>query len=273
MLEGFHRPTTPREAAQMKERLGSVAFYLGGGTELNSREQWPPPRHLIDLAGLGAGAMEFREEAWFLGSGCTLQAVLESAGAPGFLRVGCGQQVNRNLRNASTLGGRIAGRRVDSGVVPALVAADALLEVVFPDGHREMGIQQYRESDRRGLILKIRVPKDASRRIALRKVARSCNDLPTVVAAVGLTREGDRVGGVVAAVLGFGLGLTRLGELESCLEGRRLASDEEILRLAVSGVEPASDFRGSSDYKRFLVGELVRQCLHAAFEGKGRVAA
>jgi CO/xanthine dehydrogenase FAD-binding subunit len=55
------------------------------------------------------------------------------------------------------------------------------------------------------------------------------------------------------------------------LRGRRIddRAVEDAAEAAISGVDPPSDQRGSSEYKRMLVGTLVRRATAAAL-GRAR---
>jgi carbon-monoxide dehydrogenase medium subunit len=95
---------------------------------------------------------------------------------------------------------------------------------------------------------------------------RSAPVYPTASAAVQLTIDGD-VCKDAAIVLGcVGLTPIKAKAAEAALRGQRLT--EKTIAAAVdaarAAAEPQSDMRGSAEYKRMLVGSLVKRAIEAA---------
>jgi CO/xanthine dehydrogenase FAD-binding subunit len=89
---------------------------------------------------------------------------------------------------------------------------------------------------------------------------------PTASASVELTLE-DRLCIDARIVLGcVGLTAIRAKEAEAALRGKTL--DEQSIRTAVdaarAAADPQGDMRGSADYKRVLVGTLVKRAIGIA---------
>ena len=85
-------------------------------------------------------------------------------------------------------------------------------------------------------------------------------------AAVQLTVEGDTCKGASIALGCVGLTPVRPSEAESALRGQRLS--EKIIAAAAEGArsacDPQGDMRGSAEYKREVVGALVKRAIEAA---------
>jgi carbon-monoxide dehydrogenase medium subunit len=95
---------------------------------------------------------------------------------------------------------------------------------------------------------------------------RSAPVYPTASAAVQLTMDGE-VCQDAAIVLGcVGLRAIKAQDAEAALRGHRVT--EKTIAAAVqaarSAAEPQSDMRGSADYKRTLVGSLVKRAIDIA---------
>jgi hypothetical protein len=76
MLEGFHRPSDPREALRMHTSLQGSG-YIAGGTEINSRKELPY-RHLISLADVDLDIIQRIGDSLFMGATVTLQQVADA---------------------------------------------------------------------------------------------------------------------------------------------------------------------------------------------------
>ena len=104
---------------------------------------------------------------------------------------------------------------------------------------------------------------------------RSAPVYPTASAAVQLTMEGDTCKDA-AIVLGC-VGLTAMRATDSrsspawAAGGRQ--GDGTAMEAARAAVDPQSDMRGSAEYKRILVGALVKRAIAAALRrARGRAS-
>jgi len=116
----------------------------------------------------------------------------------------------------------------------------------------------------------IKVPPRASGGAYL-AFKRSAPVYPTASAAVRLTMEGD-VCKEAAIVLGcVGLTPIKSNDAETALRGQRIT--EKAISAAVesarAAADPQSDMRGSAEYKRTLVGTLVKRAIEIAVQRAG----
>jgi CO/xanthine dehydrogenase FAD-binding subunit len=89
---------------------------------------------------------------------------------------------------------------------------------------------------------------------------------PTASAAVQLAMDGD-VCKEAAILLGcVGLMPVRVREAESALQGKLIDEKaiEEAMEAARAAADPQPDMRGSAEYKRTLVGGLVKRAIDVA---------
>jgi carbon-monoxide dehydrogenase medium subunit len=95
---------------------------------------------------------------------------------------------------------------------------------------------------------------------------RSAPVYPTASAAVQLTMDGDVCQDAAIALGCVGLTAIRATNAETALKGQQLT--EKTIARAVEAcrvaADPQSDMRGSADYKRTLVGALVRRAVEIA---------
>ncbi len=263
MVIAFHQPTTLDEAARLGAELGPGAWFLGGGTILNSIA--PPAgerQHLVSLARLGLDSVEVVGSELRIGAAMTLQQMVEAAVSEPVRRA-CLLVNNRTIRNQATLGGHVAAAQRQSALLPMLVALDARLDVHGPAGPTTVPLASWLAGERRDLIAAVRVPA-APRRAATAEHRRSANDhaLLTVAAALELADGSVRA---PALVVGGLMPLPqRLAAVEERLAGRPLPAREELERMVTDAVAASELPRASAAFQRYLAGVLVAACLVAA---------
>jgi probable selenate reductase FAD-binding subunit len=265
----FHKPATLAEAAALKADLGEAAVYLAGGTEVNSADFTHQPGHVISLADLTPNAITLAPEGISIGAGCTIQGLIDAEESPAVLRSAAYHAAGRNIRNMATIGGHIAGHQPCAELAGVLIALGATVDVL--DAHTEttVSIVDYLARRQRGLIGRIRIPRQLpARRVAVERYARCAGDAAVVSVAVGLTVESSGIGDAVVAVAGLSPGAIRLTATEASLRGE-LPAREELERRVAGELDPSDDRRGSAAFKRRLTVELVASAVNAAARAGG----
>ncbi len=183
----------------------------------------------------------------------------------------------RPIRNRATLGGNLATASPVGDLAPVLLACDASVTLVSPEGERTVALHNfftgYRTTVQRPgeLIKTVTVPEPEPGRVeAVYKVGkRGADDISTVAAAfsVGLAPDGT----ITAARLAYGgVAATpvRAADVEAYLLGKPWDASTAAgaaTRLRTT-FKPLSDLRGSAAYRRALVGNLFEKFFyeHAA---------
>ncbi len=263
MIQEYYTPSTIVEAVSLKRQFGERTAYYAGGTHLN----YPPTENsatkAIGLSGLGLHKIDRDAEAVVIESGVTLQRIIDSEEAPKPLKEACGMVITRNLRNMATIGGNIAANRSDSPIVPYLIACQA--QIVLDD-QRAVPIEEYIAGDNEGLILKVRLPISAGR-FSVKRVTHSANGLPILTVAVKIEKKGTRINTAIVVVGGLEERARRLGEIERELLAGRFSETEEMERQVADLLQPTDDFLGSGEYKRYICGITVGDCIRECLEG------
>jgi carbon-monoxide dehydrogenase medium subunit len=181
---------------------------------------------------------------------------------------------NPIVRNRGTIGGSLcqADPAEDLGAVCAALDATCVVEGV--DGRRDVFIEEflvgpYETAVGVGeMLVEIRIPIVAHSGSAYHKVHRKAGDWAIVAAGAQVTLER----GVIADV---GIGLAAIGmdgiyarAARDVLRGEKPgeALFAEAGRRAAADCHPATDGRGTAEYKLHLVGELVVRALRQATE-------
>jgi len=273
--ERFLRPTTFAEVFDVLAEHPNAQL-IAGGTDLmvyaNQRYQRFPTlvsvEALAELHELTLGDTEF-----VLGGAVPLSRIERELHASG-----CGVPLleqllplfsSRLIRNRATLGGNLATASPIGDSAPALLALGAELELISRSGKRRVPLSEFFVGYRRTvleageLIRAVHVPRPTPTFQRFYKVSkRVLDDISTVAAGFALaldsagrvTRFGVGLGGVAATPL-------LAPSLERIALGR--VWDEATLALLLSEAAqlgtPQSDLRGSTEYRRAMLGKLIEK--------------
>jgi CO/xanthine dehydrogenase FAD-binding subunit len=265
----YHKPANLDEALQLLRRPQVRTVPLGGGTALV-----PGAAHdvqaVVDLSALDLAYVKVDREIT-IGATTTLQQIVEATAlrdyAGGVLVKAALDSASRNTRDAATLAGSIVAagsnpvgfiqdsRRSPQGNSPLLTTLLALKARLTVRGDRaeEIDLSQWSHQDRT-LILKVTLPTlDQAVQAAYEKVARTPADLPIVCVAARATAKAGRLSDVRLALGG-------VGDKPLLIE-RASLTIEQAVQLAAKSIDPPSDYFASADYRREMIGVLVRRVL------------
>jgi carbon-monoxide dehydrogenase medium subunit len=275
----FHEPTTVEEAVALLAADPSSRCLAGGATLVAMMNaQLVEPGALVSLRRIAA-----------------LHGISATAG--GDLRIGAmtphkavarsdlfdaGQRVVRQaaaaighpaIRSMGTIGGAVSHADPAADYPAAITAADAVVEVEGAAGRRDIAAADffvdYLETalEPGEIVTAIRVPRGPAGTVgAYEKFARVAGDFATASVAVRLGLARGRCSGIRIAVGGCGPRPVRDERAEERLLNSAL--DEASVRAAgemlAKACDPVDDFRGSAEYRRMLVPELLARALAAA---------
>ncbi len=280
-LGDYHVPETTDDAIALLTQYGDAAMIVAGGTfvhGLEVRGVLTEVEALIDIGRLGLGGVEAAADGLRIGA-TTVFAELE--GDPTVARAAaCGAVADAltyppaQIKNIGTVAGCLAASAPLYDLPAALLALDGTAAVVGASGRREIPLGEFftglfenaLESDE--IIESILLPTPpAGTASAFLKLETNANDLAILNVAVRFTRDGDSCKDC-RIVIGGGVGETyvRASSAESALEGAPAnAGSFAAAAAAVSNdIEPVSDHRGSSDYRRHIARIYTRRALEAA---------
>jgi aerobic carbon-monoxide dehydrogenase medium subunit len=278
----YHVPDSVSEAIGMLKRYGSEAKLLSGGMSLIPlmKLRLAEPAHVIDINRI-SGLDHIKEEDGFLRIGALVrEADLEKSA---LIRSKYPLLLDTTLviadplvRNRATVGGNLAHGDPANDHPATMLALQAALVVVGPQGEREIPVTGFftdlfttaLSSDEILTEIRIPIPPPGSGG-AYFKLERKVGDFATAAVAVQLTVAKDDLCERV------GIGLTNVGltpvkaeKAEEALRGKKI--DGESIRgaaqLAAQESQPTADLRGSEEYKRDLVRVLTVRALNRALE-------
>jgi carbon-monoxide dehydrogenase medium subunit len=184
------------------------------------------------------------------------------------------------VRNAATVAGNICCGSPAADLVPPLLSLDAELILSSKSGNRTVALADfftgYKTDLRRPdeLVTAIAWPKPGEPTVNLfYKLARRRGDAITVVGvAVTLAANNGKCGHARIALGAVAPTCRRAKAAEAVLEGERLTPDliAAAADRAVRETSPIDDIRASAEYRRHVVGVLVRRLLTRAAERLGQ---
>lgn len=276
----YESPGSLQEAIQLLHQYGDEAKILSGGHSLipMMKLRFATPGVLVDINNIpGLSHINIEDGKMKIGA-LTREAELEHSETllkvfPIFKDV-TKLIADPQVRNRGTLGGNLAHGDAANDHPAVMLALNATVIATGAEGERAIPIDEffhgfYMTALEPGEILtEIQIPiPPAGTGSAYHKLERKVGDYATAGVAVQITLGDD---GIVKAA---GIGLTNVNPLpmrasrsEEALIGKPL-TEESIAAAAQYASEdcsPTADLRGTEEYKRAMVGVLVKRMIHEA---------
>jgi carbon-monoxide dehydrogenase medium subunit len=187
-----------------------------------------------------------------------------------------GRVANVRIRNAATVGGVVAEADYASDPPAALLAMRAAVEVLGPDGPRELGMEGFCTGFYETVLqpnelvtgIRVPVPSPAARAVYEKFATRSSEDRPCigVFALVELAHDGRTCKDLRVSV-GAAAEIPQLFE-DVMLQASGAVLDDEAVRTIAEQyadrIETISDVRGSAWYRTQMVRVWVRRAIERA---------
>ena len=276
----YHVPRSLDEALRMLDEYGEDAKLLSGGQSLIPlmKLRLAEPAHIVDINRLpdlnGVG----EREGWLHIGALAREADIERSAVVreryALLADTAGVIADPLVRNLATIAGNLAHADPANDHPATMLAYRAVVVAHGPGGAREIPIDEFfvdafaTSLATNEIITEVKIPAPGPRAGgAYMKFERKVGDF-AIAAAAAQVRLGDD--GFVADA---GIGLTnvsyapmRASGAEAALRGHAL-SEATIAAAADQAAEecdPASDLRGSADYKRAMVRTMTARALRLA---------
>jgi carbon-monoxide dehydrogenase medium subunit len=284
----YLEPATIADAcAMLKQHAGEAKVFAGGAhvTILMKQGLYQPKaliniKRIPELKGLRFDALD----GLIIGALATHRELETSTLVKEKFPVLCEAErrvANIRVRNTGTVGGNLASGEPLTDLSQIFIALDAKLRIAGPSGQRTLPVEElfvdfYTTSLAEDeIITHVAIPPLPSKSGIeyIRFSSSSVVDKPSAGVAVRLTLNQEVVQ-IARVVLGcVGPTPVRAHRAEAMLVGTKvtLESAGEVGKLASQECSPTSDLRGSEQYKRAIVGTLVKRALTAAYD-KARLA-
>lgn len=180
------------------------------------------------------------------------------------------------IQSRASVGGNLCNASPAADTIPALIASEAVCVIAGPEGTREMPVEKFctapgKTALRRGeLLVSLRLPppRPHTGSAYLRFIPRNEMDIAVVGACVAVTLDGSQSRCIAARIGLAAVAPTPLlvPEAGAALVDGALteAHFERVASLAQAAAKPISDMRGDAEYRKHLVGVLVKRALRVA---------
>jgi carbon-monoxide dehydrogenase medium subunit len=285
MSYALHFPRTLDEAFRLLDAgPDGLVLPLAGGTDLlpaMEAGRWRPGA-LVSLSRLPLDTLERTGQELLIGATLPLRR-LERDPAVVQLLPGLVEAVREvgsvPLRHRATLGGNVVRASPASDLLPPLLALEATLDLRSRDGTRRVALQDFVRGSWETtlqpgeIVERIRVPVPRPGSYRWQRV-RPANDISQVGVACALAPSDGRSPWRIAAG-GVEPHPQRLPAAEAALSHEDPSPGEidEAVRRAVEGSRPKDDRRAGEEYRRHLLGVLLRRAIESTVrrsrEGRG----
>lgn len=280
----YLEPTSIAEACALLKQNGDEAKIFAGGAHLTilMKQGLYQPRALINIKKIAElKGIRCSDAELSIGALVTHRELETSALMRDKFPVLCEAErevANIRVRHMGTVGGNLASGEPLTDLSQIFIALDGKVKIAGPNGERTIPVQElfldfYTTSladDE--IITEVMIPllPKKSGIEYLRFSSSSVVDKPAAGVAVRLTLEpANEMTQLARVVLGcVGATPVRARRAEEILTGKPVSLDSavEAGKAASQECDPISDLRGSADYKRAIVGTLVRRAAVKAYE-------
>ena len=279
----YAAPATIAEAAALFAARGDRARALAGGTDIivQVRENRRDLDLLVDLKNIP----EVNELSFDSTTGLRLGAAVpcyrlaqHSAIAkvyPGLVE-GASLIGGVQIQSRASVGGNLCNASPAADSIPALIACEAIAVIAGAKGTREVPVEKFCTGPGRNVLelgefllrLQLPAPKPRTGSAYQRFIPRNEMDIAVVGVGAAVTLDESRTKCVAARIALGAVGPTPLLVPDPGLAGSSLteADIERAAALAQQTARPISDMRGSAEYRKHLVGVLVKRVLRLAIQ-------
>ncbi|GGO61357.1 FAD binding domain-containing protein [Nonomuraea cavernae] len=272
----YERATSVDHAIGLLERLGDSARLVAGGHSLlpMMKLRLATPEYLIDINDLHAqlGYIKVEQTQIRIGAMTRHRELLESeALADTFPIFRDAERVIADpvVRNRGTLGGSLCQADPSEDLSAVCTTLGASCVIRNSGGERVVTMEEFHRGPYETavgdaeMLVEIRVPIRGNGSSAYEKVERRAGDWAIVSAGAAVWLDGGVISDARVGLAAVGPNTTGLPAVSEALRGRE--PSEEVYQLAgdlaARHCSPATDTRGSADYKRHLAMELTRRAL------------
>ena len=274
----YFRPSNVPEALTLLSSYRGKARIIAGGTDLLVQKP-SGIECLIDIADLGLDYIRKTDRGISIGAATKVEAIENSQlfrqDPFTVLSQAASIMAAPTIRNMATIGGNICNASPAADLSIALMALNAVVEVIGSNGSRRLPIGEYFEDVRKTnlkddeLLIEVNIPQSPSSAgacfLKLRR-HQTAVDLAVVNVAIKLICVDDFCKDVRIALGAVAKTPIYATEAQNFLVGKKL--DDEVIRKAATFAaeesSPIDDVRAKASYRKRMVEVLVRRALEVS---------
>lgn len=275
----YERATSVDHAIGLLDRLGESARLVAGGHSLlpMMKLRLTDLEYLIDINDLHGelGYVRVEGDEVRIGAMTRHRELLESETLADLFPVFRDAErviADPIVRNRGTLGGSLCQADPSEDLSAVCGALGAVCVIRGTGGERLVAMDDFHRGpyetavDVDEMLVEVRFPVRPGASSAFEKVERRAGDWAVVSAAAAVRMDGGTIADARVGLAAVGPHTVRVRGITEALVGQH-PSEELYTRageIAAQGCDPATDTRGSAEYKRHLAAELTRRTLRRA---------
>ncbi len=270
----YHSPTSFDAAIQLAQNASGTTRFLAGGTDVlvQMRAGMVTPDVMIDVKNIPGVRDSVRRDdgSWVIGiavSGAELGANADLvADWPGVVE-GMELVGSTQVQGRATLVGNLCNGSPAADSVPGLVAANASVRVLGPNGERTVAVEDIPAGPGKTtlaageMITAIELPPRGEQGgdCYLRFIPRTEMDIAVVGCAVNLTLDGDTITSARVVLGAVAPTVVNVQEAADAIIGTSLddAALDGLAAAARAACNPISDKRGTKEFRTHVAGVLA----------------
>jgi len=274
----YERATSVDNALELLERLGSEARDVAGGHSLlpMMKMRLAKPEHLVDIDALAAelGYIRVDGDQIRIGALTRHRDILASDTLDVHFPIFRDAErviADPVVRNRGTIGGALCQADPAEDLSAVCAACHAQLVIKGRGGERVMSMDDFHVGPYETavgdgeMLVEVRLPMRSGPGSAYEKVERRAGDWAVAAIGAALWVENGQVANAGLGLSALG-NVLRAGRAEQELKGKAPGEEsfEAAAKIVSEDCAPATDGRGSEEYKRDLAAELTRRALRRA---------
>jgi carbon-monoxide dehydrogenase medium subunit len=275
----YERATSVDQAIGLLDRLGDSARLVAGGHSLlpMMKLRLANFEYLIDINDLHAElGYIVSDPGWLRIGALTRHRELYESDelAAAFPIVRDAERVIADpvVRNRGTLGGSLCQADPSEDLSAVCTAVNASCVIRGSGGERVVPMEDFHRGPYETavgdaeMLIEVRFPVRPNGSSAYEKVERRAGDWAVVSAGAAVWMDGGVISDARVGLAAVGPNTTSLPAISEALRGQTPSEDlyARAGALAAENCQPATDTRGTADYKRHLADELTRRALRRA---------
>jgi aerobic carbon-monoxide dehydrogenase medium subunit len=282
----FESPATVKDAVALLAKEKGKAFILAGGTDLlvKLKAGMIEPDLVVDIKRIkGMADIKKSASGFVIGAGTPCVSLGENAALskawPGIVEA-ANLIGSKQVQGRCTMSGNLCNASPAADSVPALVAANAKVNIAGPKGKRKLAVEDVPAGVGRTNLAKgefiesISLPakKPKSGDAYMRFTPRTEMDIAVVSCAINLTIDGKGV--ITAARVALGAvapTVLLVKEAAKAIIGTKLDDDAKakLSAAASAACRPIDDKRGTIEFRTEIAGVLARRTAEVAYKRAG----
>ncbi|MCW2792962.1 MAG: molybdopterin dehydrogenase FAD-binding [Nocardioides sp.] len=277
----YERATSVEHAIGLLERLGSEARLIAGGHSLlpMMKLRLANLEYVIDINDLHdeLGYVKVGTDEVRIGAMTRHRELLESPELAALFPIFADAEhviADPVVRNRGTIGGSLCQADPSEDLTAVCTTLDASCVIRSTSGERVVSMADFHRGpyetavEHDEMLTEIRIPVRPNGSSAYAKVERRAGDWAVTSAGAAVWMEADVITDARVGLAAVGPNTSGIPAISEALRGQ--APSEELYAragaIAAESCSPATDNRGTADYKRHLADELTRRTLRRSVE-------